>query len=162
VSVQTNQPTGNNPTPNSQGQTNASNGDWRVKDAVWLAGIGIVLTIVLVVILLAFSIKTSNDIVAVVGSFTTLVGTLVGLIIGGGVGSQGKAAADTRADVATTNAQVSENKATKAQADAKALAGMVKATLAKHEDKGLKAMTVDSLSIQADLQVLRDFSETLL
>jgi hypothetical protein len=57
---------------------------------------------------------------------------------------------------------VSENKATKAQADAKALAGMVKATLAKHEDKGLKAMTVDSLSIQADLQVLRDFSETLL
>jgi len=34
---------------------------------------------------------------------------------------------------------------------------MVKPTLAKHEDKGLKAMTVDSSSIQADLQVLRDF-----
>jgi hypothetical protein len=58
--------------------------------------------------------------------------------------------------------RVAENKATKAQADAKGLAGMVKATLAKHEDKGLKGPSVDSSSVQADIKVLRDFSETLL
>ena len=162
MSVQANQPTSANPIANPQGQTNVNNGDLRVRDAVWIAGIGIVLTIVLVLILLAFSVKTSNDIVAVVGSFTTLVGTLVGLIIGGGVGAQGKAAADQRANDAQKNAGVAENKATKAQADAKSLAGMVKATLAKHENKGLKGLSVDSSSIQADLKVLKDFSETLL
>ena len=59
MSVQANQPTSANPIANPQGQTNVNNGDLRVRDAVWIAGIGIVLTIVLVLILLAFSVKTA-------------------------------------------------------------------------------------------------------
>lgn len=73
---------------------------FRIRKAFWLAIIGLLLAAVLVVVLLAFGIKTSTDIVAIVGLFTSVLGTLVGAFFGLQVGSAGKEKAEERADKA--------------------------------------------------------------
>jgi len=143
-----------------QAQKDSAGDILRIRDAVYLAGGGIVLTIVLVLILLGFGWKStdSSAIVAVVGAFTTLVGTLVGYFVGGGVGSQGKAKADQRTDAANERAANAEQKA----ANAKAFAEVAKGKLSKHTGGGVKGFTVDSAAIQADLKELDDLSTKLL
>jgi hypothetical protein len=72
----------------------------RIKGAFWLAIFGFSLSALLVIVLLAFGLKTSTDIVAIVGAFTSVLGTIVGAFLGSQVGSAGKAQAEERADSA--------------------------------------------------------------
>lgn len=98
-----------------------------LRGAIFLALVGLLCVILLVVILLAFDIKTSNDIVAIVGVFTSVLGSLVGLIVGNGVGSQGREASDKRADAAQQQATDANNRV----ATTKAVAGMMQKKLDK-------------------------------
>ncbi len=70
----------------------------RINKAFWLSIIGLVLAALIVLILLAFGLRGSTEIVAVVGVFTSVLGTLVGAFLGVQVGSAGKAQAEERAD----------------------------------------------------------------
>lgn len=138
---------------------NSANGEiFRIEKAVWLAGIGILLTLVLILILLAFGWTAGSDLVAVVGVFTSLVGTLVGYIIGGSTGSQGKESAEKRASAAQDNAMTAEKKAAKANA----FSVIVKAKLTKHQEHVAKGLATDSALLQDDLRELADLSDKLL
>lgn len=82
----------------------------RISRAFWLAVTGLLLAACLVIVLLIFGIKTSSDIVAIVGLFTSVLGTLVGAFFGLQIGSAGKEKAEERADKAeqTTKAVMSQ------------------------------------------------------
>jgi uncharacterized membrane protein len=70
----------------------------RITRAFWLALFGLGLAAILVIVLLLFGIKASNDIVAIVGLFTSVLGTLVGAFFGLQIGSAGKENAEARAN----------------------------------------------------------------
>jgi len=84
---------------------------YRIKKAFWLAIYGLLLAAILVFLLLLFGVKQSADIVAIVGLFTSVLGTLVGAFFGLQIGSAGKEKTEERAD--------------KADADKSALLGVV-------------------------------------
>ncbi len=73
---------------------------FRISKAFWLAIIGLFLAALLVLVLLAFGIKQANDIVAIVGLFTSVLGTLVGAFFGLQIGSAGKEQTEQRANKA--------------------------------------------------------------
>ena len=73
---------------------------FRIRKAFWLAIIGLSIAAILVIVLLAYGFKTSNDIVAIVGLFTSVLGTLVGAFFGLQIGSAGKEASEQRANKA--------------------------------------------------------------
>jgi hypothetical protein len=74
---------------------NASNGDGlKYAAALIVAVIGLIIPAVLV-ISLAWQGCKSNEVSTVVGSFTTVVGTLVGAFLGVQVGSAGKQKAES-------------------------------------------------------------------
>jgi vacuolar-type H+-ATPase subunit I/STV1 len=69
---------------------------YRIQKAFWLAVFGLFLAALLVLILLLFGIKTSSDIVAIVGLFTSVLGTLVGAFFGLQVGYAGNEKAEQK------------------------------------------------------------------
>lgn len=71
---------------------------YRIKKAFWLAIGGLTIAALLVIVLLAYGFKTSNDIVAVVGLFTSVLGTLVGAFFGLQIGAAGKEQTEKRID----------------------------------------------------------------
>ncbi len=73
---------------------------YRIRKAFWLAIIGLFIAALLVLILLAFGFKESNDIVAIVGLFTSVLGTLVGAFFGLQIGAAGKEQTEQRASKA--------------------------------------------------------------
>jgi hypothetical protein len=73
---------------------------FRISKAFWLAIFGLFIAAVLVLVLLAFGFKEANDIVAIVGLFTSVLGTLVGAFFGLQIGSAGKEQSDQRANKA--------------------------------------------------------------
>jgi threonine/homoserine/homoserine lactone efflux protein len=85
----------------------------RIRKAFWLAVIGLFLAACLVIVLLAFGIKASSDIVAIVGLFTSVLGTLVGAFFGIQIGSSGKDKAESRADKAEMATRAVMSTATK-------------------------------------------------
>ncbi len=62
----------------------------RIRFAFWLAVLGLGLSAGLVVFLYLSGMTDSNDIIAVVGIFTGVTGTLVGTFFGVQVGSMGR------------------------------------------------------------------------
>ena len=129
-----------------------------LRGAIFLAGGGLLGVILLIVILLAFNIKTSNDIVAIVGVFTSVLGSLVGLIVGNGVGSQGKAASDKRADVAQQHATDADKKV----AANKVVAGVIHDKLTKQKQGGTLKIARDSEAANADLDELSGLVKKIL
>ncbi|OON68212.1 hypothetical protein [Hymenobacter sp. CRA2] len=67
--------------------------DVRVGSALWITVLGLLITAALAVYLVAQG-KPVTDVVALVGVFTSLIGTLVGAFLGIQVGAQGKAKAE--------------------------------------------------------------------
>lgn len=84
-------------------QNNATE-KFRISKAFWLSVFGLALAAALVIALLIAGWDTSTDIVAVVGLFTSVLGTLVGAFFGLQIGSAGKAEAEDRADNAQKKA----------------------------------------------------------
>lgn len=78
----------------------------RINRAFWLSIFGLALAAALVIALLLAGWKVSSDIVAVVGLFTSVLGTLVGAFFGLQIGSAGTAKAEDRADNAQKKADV--------------------------------------------------------
>jgi hypothetical protein len=78
----------------------------RINRAFYLSIIGLGLAAVLVVALLIAGWKAASDITAVVGLFTSVLGTLVGAFFGLQIGSADKAKAEERADNAQKKADV--------------------------------------------------------
>jgi len=76
----------------------------RIKKAFYLSVFGLSLSVALVVVLLIAGMNKSNDIVAVVGLFTSVLGTLVGAFFGLQIGAAGKEKAEQRADNAQKKA----------------------------------------------------------
>jgi hypothetical protein len=63
----------------------------RMRYAFWLAVVGLALSATLVIFLVVVAkMRTSADIVAIIGVFTSLTGTLVGTFFGVQVGSAGR------------------------------------------------------------------------
>jgi hypothetical protein len=80
------------PTP-SKNRDNQKTEQMRITYAFWLAVIGLALAAALVVFLVnggSYKAATSTDIVAIVGLFTSVLGTLVGAFFGLQIGSAGK------------------------------------------------------------------------
>jgi hypothetical protein len=69
----------------------------RINKAFWLAIVGLTIAALLVLVLLLFDFKESNDIVAIVGLFTSVLGTLVGAFFGLQIGAAGKEQTEQRA-----------------------------------------------------------------
>lgn len=84
----------------------------RINRAFWLSVIGLGLAAALVLALLIAGWKVSSDIVAVVGLFTSVLGTLVGAFFGLQIGSAGKEKAEDRADTAQKKADALQSAAT--------------------------------------------------
>jgi hypothetical protein len=78
---------------------------FRITKAYWLSIIGLGIAAALVIALLIAGWQASEDIVAVVGLFTSVLGTLVGAFFGLQIGSAGKAQAEERADDAQKRAE---------------------------------------------------------
>lgn len=76
----------------------------RINRAFWLSIFGLALAAGLVIALLIAG-KTSSDIAAVVGLFTSVLGTLIGAFFGLQIGSAGKDKAEERADNAQKKAE---------------------------------------------------------
>ena len=76
----------------------------RIDRAFQLSVFGLTLAAALVVALLFAGLKTATDITAVVGLFTSVLGTLVGAFFGLQIGSADKAKAEERADNAQKKA----------------------------------------------------------
>lgn len=76
----------------------------RIKKAFWLSIFGLSLVAVLVIVLLAFGLRASSEIVAIVGLFTSVLGTLVGAFFGLQIGSAGKEKTQEQADSASKKA----------------------------------------------------------
>lgn len=62
----------------------------RMQYAFWLAVIGLLLSAILVVILIVWENMPGSDVVAIVGVFTSVTGTLVGAFFGVQIGSMGR------------------------------------------------------------------------
>ncbi len=71
---------------------------YRIGKAFQLSIIGLSLAAMLVIVLIFAGWKSSSDITAVVGLFTSVLGTLVGAFFGMQIGSADKAKAEERAD----------------------------------------------------------------
>ncbi len=71
---------------------------YRVGKAFQLSIIGLSLAAMLVIVLILAGWKTASDITAVVGLFTSVLGTLVGAFFGMQIGSADKAKAEERAE----------------------------------------------------------------
>jgi len=78
----------------------------RIDRAFQLSVIGLVLAALLVGALLWAGWKTAADVASVVGLFTSVLGTLVGLFFGLQIGSADKAKAEDRAERAQKKADV--------------------------------------------------------
>jgi phosphate/sulfate permease len=103
-----------NPPPPPKDPNAQQTEQMRITYAFWLATIGLGLAAGLVVFLVnggSYKAAASTDIVAIVGLFTSVLGTLVGAFFGLQIGSAGKEKADQ-------NAQQANDNATKAQDDA--------------------------------------------
>jgi len=73
----------------------------RINRAFWLSVFGLALAALIVLLLILWAgWKSASDVVAVVGLFTSVLGTLVGAFFGVQIGAAGKAKADERADSA--------------------------------------------------------------
>jgi TRAP-type C4-dicarboxylate transport system permease large subunit len=77
----------------------------RISKAFWLSVFGLGLAAVLVGFLVSMGWDTPTEIASVVGLFTSILGTLVGLFFGLQVGSAGKEKAEERADNAQKKAE---------------------------------------------------------
>jgi len=77
---------------------------YRIKSALTLSIFGLSLAAVLMIALLVAGWDTATDITAVIGLFTTTLGTLVGAFFGLQIGSSGKEEAEQRADTAQKKA----------------------------------------------------------
>ncbi len=77
---------------------------YRIKSALALSIFGLSLAAVLMIALLVAGWDTAADITAVLGLFTTTLGTLVGAFFGLQIGSSGKEEAEQRADSAQKKA----------------------------------------------------------
>lgn len=71
--------------------------NFRIRKAFWLSVYGLGLAALLVVILALKGWEKASDITAVVGLFTSVLGTLVGTFFGVQIGSADKAKAEERA-----------------------------------------------------------------
>lgn len=76
----------------------------RIEKAFYLSVFGLLLSASLVVALLIAGWKTASDITAVVGLFTSVLGTIVGAFFGLQIGAAGKEKAEQRADDAQKKA----------------------------------------------------------
>ena len=83
----------------------------RIKSAFWLAIFGLGLAALLTFVLIVNG-KAANEITAVVGLFTSILGTLVGAFFGLQIGSAGTATAQQQAADAQQQATDANNKAT--------------------------------------------------
>lgn len=110
--------------PNSP--TASKTEEMRIRYAFWLAVIGLTLAVALVVFLVIYPKGyKSSDVVAVVGLFTSVLGTLVGAFFGLQIGSAGKEKADQNAQRANESAKKAQDDAQKANTIAqKALASL--------------------------------------
>ena len=93
------------PTTSTQ---DATTEQMRIRYAFWLAVVGLLLAAALVLILLIANPKavtTSADIVAIVGLFTSVLGTLVGAFFGVQIGSAGRDKEQQNAQAANRLAQ---------------------------------------------------------
>jgi vacuolar-type H+-ATPase subunit I/STV1 len=77
----------------------------RIRYAFWLAVFGLGLAALLVVFLVQAGWKTASDVAAVVGLFTSVLGTLVGAFFGVQIGSAGKEKEQRAAQAANRLAQ---------------------------------------------------------
>jgi hypothetical protein len=78
----------------------------RINRAFYLSIFGLGLAAALVVALLIAGVKTASEITAVVGLFTSVLGTLIGAFFGLQIGSADKAKAEERAENAQKKADV--------------------------------------------------------
>jgi hypothetical protein len=76
--------------PTAQTSQPSDTEQMRIRYAFWLAVVGLGLGAALVLFLVFEGWKTASDIVAVVGLFTSVLGTLVGAFFGVQVGASGK------------------------------------------------------------------------
>jgi vacuolar-type H+-ATPase subunit I/STV1 len=74
----------------------------RIKYGFWIVVIG--LAVVVLVLLLAFRWKAASDVVAVVGSVTGVIGTIVGAFFGVQLGSAGREKAEIERNAAEEKA----------------------------------------------------------
>ncbi|MGD0534271.1 MAG: hypothetical protein ABR999_02360 [Methanoregula sp.] len=79
-------------TPKTSPQTDSSVDQMRTRYGYYIAMTGIILSAVIALFLVVVGWKVSSDVVAVVGVFTSVTGTLVGAFLGVQVGSAGKEA----------------------------------------------------------------------
>ena len=87
----------------------------RINRAFSLSIVGLALAAVLVIALLIAGWKVSSDIVAVVGLFTSILGTLIGSFFGFQIGASDKDKAENRAKEAANRAQEAETRANEAE-----------------------------------------------
>ena len=88
----------------------------RIQYAFWLAVIGLGLAAGLVIFLVLTGIKTASDVVAIVGLFTSVLGTLVGAFFGVQVGTAGREKDQQAAREASQDAKKAEGLARRALA----------------------------------------------
>jgi hypothetical protein len=88
----------------------------RIRYAFWLAVFGLGVAALLVVFLVFEGWKTASDVVAVVGLFTSVLGTLVGAFFGLQVGTAGREKDQQAATEAHKNAREAERLAQRALA----------------------------------------------
>jgi len=90
---------------------NGSVENLRINRAFWLSIFGLSLAAALVVALLIAGWDKGSEITAVVGLFTSVLGTLVGAFFGLQIGSAGKEKAEERADSAQKKANALQSAA---------------------------------------------------
>jgi mannose/fructose/N-acetylgalactosamine-specific phosphotransferase system component IID len=111
----------------------------RITKAFQLSIIGLVLAGILVLVLLAFGLRTATDIATVVGLFTSVIGTLVGLFFGYQIGASDKGKAETRASAAEARAETVQKNLDSVQANLSSLLlATDPATAAKAKAHGFK------------------------
>jgi len=86
-----------NPKPNQEDQKDPALEKYRIRSALTLSIVGLALAAVVVIALLIAGWRTGSDVSAVVGLFTTTLGTMVGAFFGLQIGSSGKEEANSRA-----------------------------------------------------------------
>jgi len=103
----------------------------RIWTVFWLAIVGLVIAAAVLIVLVVLGTWTFNeasDIVAIVGIFTSVLGTIIGIIMGESIGSKDKAKAEERSGNA-------ERRAEGEGAKGKALAQMNKNKAEAHKAK---------------------------
>lgn len=76
----------------------------RIDCAFWLSTVGLMLAAFLVIFLVWSNFREANDIIAIVGLFTSILGTLVGSFFGLQIGSTGTVQANSQAAKANERA----------------------------------------------------------